>query len=102
MFGIRHLFYARPGVALANRRIHHDDGCCRKAGWSEGLERLEGSLLGYEEWQTDLHLERFRVSPHAKNFPWLRKSLRGRSATKLPTQIFVRISYEDSRSAVSH
>jgi hypothetical protein len=34
-----------------------------KAGWNEGFERLEGSLLGYEEWQTDLHLERLRVGP---------------------------------------
>jgi hypothetical protein len=43
-----------------------------KAGWSEGFERLEGSLLGYEEWQTDLHVERLRAGPHAKMFYWLR------------------------------
>jgi hypothetical protein len=44
-----------------------------KAGWSEGFERLEGRLLGYEEWQTDLHLERLRAGPHAKKFFWLRR-----------------------------
>jgi hypothetical protein len=29
-------------------------------GWSEELERKEGSLLGYEDWQTDIHIERQR------------------------------------------
>jgi hypothetical protein len=28
-----------------------------KAGWSEGLERMEGTLLGYEDWQNDLYIE---------------------------------------------
>ncbi len=28
-----------------------------KAGWSEGFERMEGSLLGYEDWQNDAHIE---------------------------------------------
>jgi len=28
-----------------------------KAGWSEGFERMEGSLLGYEDWQNDIHIE---------------------------------------------
>lgn len=28
-----------------------------KAGWSEGMERMEGALLGYEDWQNDLHIE---------------------------------------------
>jgi hypothetical protein len=30
-----------------------------KANWNEGLERLEGTLLGYEEWQDDAFLGRF-------------------------------------------
>lgn len=25
----------------------------KKSGWSEALERMEDSLLGYEEWQND-------------------------------------------------
>lgn len=33
----------------------------KKAGWSEALERMEGSLLGYEEWQNDFHIENSRA-----------------------------------------
>ena len=29
----------------------------RKYGWDDGLERMLGSLLGYEDWQTDAFLE---------------------------------------------
>jgi hypothetical protein len=29
-----------------------------KAGWSESLERMQGSLLGYEEWQNDAFIEK--------------------------------------------
>jgi hypothetical protein len=28
-----------------------------KSGWNEGFERLEGALLGYTEWQNDLHIQ---------------------------------------------
>jgi len=28
-----------------------------KAGWNEGFERMQGSLLGYEEWQNDIFIE---------------------------------------------
>jgi hypothetical protein len=31
-----------------------------KSGWNEGFERLEGSLLGYEDWQNDFHMEQYR------------------------------------------
>lgn len=27
-----------------------------KSGWSEGFERMEGSLLGYEDWQNDIYI----------------------------------------------
>lgn len=27
-----------------------------KSGWSEGFERMHGSLLGYEDWQNDAHI----------------------------------------------
>ena len=102
MLGIRRLFYARPSEAWRIDAYIMMITAAAKAGWSEGLERLEGSLLGYEEWQTDLELERLRVSRPCEEFPLAEKVLRGRSAPKLPTQIFVRISYGDSRSAVSH
>jgi hypothetical protein len=29
-----------------------------KSGWNAGFERMEGSLLGYEDWQNDYHMER--------------------------------------------
>jgi hypothetical protein len=29
------------------------------SGWNEALERMEGSLLGYEDWQNDVFIERF-------------------------------------------
>jgi len=31
-----------------------------KSGWSEGFERMEGTLLGYEDWQNDAYLEMSR------------------------------------------
>ena len=29
-----------------------------KSGWNEGFERMQGSLLGYEDWQNDIFIER--------------------------------------------
>ena len=71
--GTRHVFYAQAAEAWRIDAYIMMLAAAAKAGWSEGFERLEGSLLGYEEWQTDLHLERLRAGPHAKNFYWLRK-----------------------------
>jgi hypothetical protein len=31
-----------------------------KSGWNERFERLEGSLLGYLDWQNDFHIEQYR------------------------------------------
>jgi hypothetical protein len=28
----------------------------QKSGWNEGFERMEGSLLGYEDWQSDIYI----------------------------------------------
>lgn len=33
-----------------------------RTGWNVGFERMEGSLLGYEEWQNDLHIARWLKS----------------------------------------
>lgn len=33
-----------------------------KSGWNEGFERMEGSLLGYEDWQNDAHIQMTRGS----------------------------------------
>jgi hypothetical protein len=29
-----------------------------KSGWSDGFERMQGALLGYEDWQNDIFIER--------------------------------------------
>jgi hypothetical protein len=73
ILGVRHVFYARPSEAWRIDAYIMMLAAAAKVGWSEGFERLEDSLLGYEEWQTDLHLERLRAGPHAKKFYWLRK-----------------------------
>lgn len=71
--GIRHLFYARTSEAWRIDAYIMMMAAAARSGWSESLERLQGSLLGYQEWQTDAHLERLRASPHAENLYWLRK-----------------------------
>ncbi|MFZ1903905.1 MAG: hypothetical protein WAU56_00790 [Steroidobacteraceae bacterium] len=34
-----------------------------RSGWNEGFERMEGSLLGYEDWQNDAYIELNYRSP---------------------------------------
>ena len=68
--GIRHLFYARRSESWRIDAYIVMMRAAEKDGWSEGFERLEGCLLGYEEWQTDAHLERARARPDA--FYWLK------------------------------
>ena len=34
-----------------------------KSGWNAGFERMEGSLLGYEDWQNDFHLREWKPPP---------------------------------------
>ena len=38
-----------------------------KCGWSEGFERMQGSLLGYENWQNDIYIERIFRSTSVKD-----------------------------------
>jgi hypothetical protein len=72
--GTRRVLYARPRDAWRIDAYIMMWAAAASGGWSEGFERLEGSLLGYDEWQIDAHLESLRAGPHAKNFYWLRKS----------------------------
>jgi hypothetical protein len=37
-----------------------------KCGWSEGFERIQGSLLGYEDWQNDIFIEKIYRPTHEK------------------------------------
>jgi hypothetical protein len=72
--GTLHVFYARLGeewridAYILMQAIH------TKAGWSEGFERLQGALLGYEEWQCDAHMEAVRASPVSGNWYWVRRN----------------------------
>lgn len=38
-----------PATASISREV--------KTGWTDALEREEGTLLGYEDWQNDIHME---------------------------------------------
>jgi hypothetical protein len=69
--GSLHVFYARPAEAWRIDAYIAMMAAASKAGWSEGFERLEGTLLGYTEQQNDVHIERMLKSPHADRFPWL-------------------------------
>ena len=55
---VRIVLYALPSEAWrieAYLLLRHTASIC---GWSEGFERMEGSLLGYEDWQNELFIER--------------------------------------------
>jgi len=60
--GVRVLLYALAAEAwrIDAYLLLRDAG--RREGWSDALERMEGSLLGYASWQNDAHLERLRAA----------------------------------------
>jgi hypothetical protein len=58
--GIYEVYFALPGQEWridANLLLFE---ICIQAGWNEALERFEGALLGYEDWQNDWHLDHIR------------------------------------------
>jgi hypothetical protein len=55
--GIRRVLYALPGHEWRIDAYLLLLKTAEKSGWNEGFERLEGSLLGYEDWQNDFHIE---------------------------------------------
>jgi hypothetical protein len=63
--GTLHVFYARPREVWRIDAFIAMMAAAARAGWSEGFERLEGSLLGYSDWQNDAHLGRMKRSPRA-------------------------------------
>jgi hypothetical protein len=69
--GIRHVFYALPAEAWRIDAYVEMQLRLAPAGWSLELERLQGRLLGYEDWQTEIHLEQWRARENAYQFPWL-------------------------------
>jgi hypothetical protein len=56
--GIRRVLYALPQQAWRIEAYLLLWKTAEKSGWNAGFERMEGSLLGYEDWQNDVHIER--------------------------------------------
>lgn len=56
--GMRNILYARRGEEWRINAYILVDNLADKIGWNEPLTRLQGSLLGYEEWQNDLYWAR--------------------------------------------
>ena len=57
--GMRRVVYALPGEQWRIDAYLLLWKTAEKSGWNEGFERLEGTLLGYEDWQNDYHIEHF-------------------------------------------
>lgn len=55
---VRVVLYARRGEEWRMDAYILLKKTAEKSGWSEGFERFEGSLLGYEDWQNDIYIER--------------------------------------------
>lgn len=60
--GLREVFFTLPGHEwrVDANQLLYEIGL--KTGWNDTLERLEGRLLGYEEWQNDWWLGRGALS----------------------------------------
>lgn len=54
----RHVLYAARGEEWRIDAYILMWNTAEKSGWNEGFERMEGSLLGYEEWQNDVYIEK--------------------------------------------
>jgi len=44
-----------------------------RSGWNDGFERLQGSLLGYLDWQNEAHIAGMLKEPQASQWPWVRE-----------------------------
>jgi hypothetical protein len=55
--GVPWVFYALPGHEWRIEAMILLLKTAEVTGWNEGFERMEGSLLGYEDWENDLHLK---------------------------------------------
>ncbi len=58
--GLREAYYVRKGEEWRIRAWKLMCAASRKTGWNEAFERFEGMLYGYEEWQMDWWIERYR------------------------------------------
>ena len=53
----RIVLYALPQQAWRIDAYLMLQDAAAKSGWNEGFERMQGSLLGYEDWQNDVFVE---------------------------------------------
>jgi len=54
--GIIRFLYARTSESWRIDAYIAMLAAAERSGWSQEFERLEGTLLGYEEWQNDAHI----------------------------------------------
>ena len=73
MRGVYHVLYARADEAWRIDAYVAMQIESRRVGWSEQLERLQGSLLGYTDRENDLHMEHLLAGPMVQRWPWLRR-----------------------------
>ena len=76
--GVLHIFYAQFDEAWRIDRYIEMQIEGALNGWSESLERRQGSLLGYSEDENDLHIEKSLTDPMIQSWPWVRKALQER------------------------
>ena len=53
----RYVLYAKVGEEWRMEAYMLLKATAKKEGWNRGFERMEGSLLGYADWQNDIHLD---------------------------------------------
>jgi hypothetical protein len=58
--GVRTVCYARQGEEWRVPAWKLIREAAQKSRWNENFERLEGMLLGYEDWQNDWYIARYR------------------------------------------
>jgi hypothetical protein len=71
--GTLHVFYALPHETWRIEDFIALMNAADSQGWSENFERREGLLLGYSTEENDAHIEHQLRSPHASDFPWLKR-----------------------------
>lgn len=69
--GVRHVFYSLPSESWRIDAYIAMKAQAAVSGWSEEMERLQGRLLGYEDWQTDAWIAMLLARPQSRSFPWL-------------------------------
>jgi hypothetical protein len=58
VLGTQHVLYALPNQEWRINAMILLYDTATETGWSEGFERMQGALLGYEAWQNDIFIER--------------------------------------------